>query len=264
MRFFFAFLLATAALALATLMPAGATADDVSSLSKADVEAIVKKVIQENPDLIFQTLYDYQEKTAALRMSKATQNLATETEKISRDPHSPSIGNPNADVTVIEFFDYHCGYCKRFFPEIPQLLQEDKNVRFVFKEFPILSPDSVTAAKAALAVYSIEPKKYFDYHIELMHSSGKFTKETLTDLAQKNGIDPEVFKKALANPDLDKLIENNKKLASDIGVDATPSIVIGTEMMPGAVAYDDLKAKVQEVRDSRKQRSLGNNKHETN
>jgi protein-disulfide isomerase len=262
MKVFFASLFASATLLMATLAPAGAGADDSKPLSQSDVEAIVKKVIQDNPDLIFQTLYDYQQKTAADRMSRATQNLVKQQDKINHDPHSPSIGNPNGDVTLVEFFDYHCGYCKRFFPEIPKLLQDDKNVRIVFKEFPILSADSAVAARAALAVYSIDPKKYFDYHIELMNSNGKFTEDMLTDAAKHIGIDPDAFKKAFDNPDILKYIENNKKLADAIGVEATPAIVIGTELLPGAVPYDDLVAKVQEVRDSQKQRGVQQKKEE--
>jgi protein-disulfide isomerase len=244
-------LLASAALVMATLAPVAAGADDAKPMSQAEVEAIVKKVIKENPDLIFQTLLDYQQKTAAERMSKATQNLVALQEKISHDTHSPSIGNPNGDVTLIEFFDYHCGYCKRFFPEIPKLLEEDKGVRVIFKEFPILSEDS-----AALAVYSIDPKKYYDYHIELMNSSGKFTEDMLTDAATHIGIDADAFKKAFQDPERKKTIEANRKLADDLGVDATPAIIIGTELLPGAVPYEDLKAKIQEVRDSQKQRGV--------
>lgn len=217
-------------------------------LSKEDVEAIVKKVIQDNPDLIMKTLQEYQEKQQLDRVSKSAQNLVAMQDKINHDPSAPSVGNPAGDVTVTEFFDYHCGYCKRFYPEISQLLKEDKNVRVIFREFPILSEDSQTAAKGALAVYSIDKTKYFDYHVLLMQSSGQFTEDSLAETAKKVGIEPETFKKAFNNPEIEKDLQRNKMLAGNLGISGTPSIIIGTQLMPGAVPYSVLKAKVEEAR----------------
>jgi protein-disulfide isomerase len=262
MKLFCASLFATAALALTVFLPMNASAEEAKAMSKPEMEALVKKVIQENPDLIFQTLLDYQNKTEANRMSRATLNMAKMQDKISHDPHSPSIGNPNGDVTIIEFFDYHCGYCKRFFPEIPKLLEEDKNVRFVFKEFPILSPDSALAARAALAVHTIDSKKYFDYHIELMNARGSFTEKSLTEIATHIGIAPEAFKKAFDAPEVMAYLNETKKEAESLGIQATPAVIVGTQLLPGAVPYEDLKERIDEVRDGQKQRALAKGKDE--
>ena len=180
---------------------------------------------------------------------RITRAVADQAGVVFSSPHQANVGNPKGDVTVVEFFDYHCGYCKRFMPEVAQLLKDDKNVRVVFKEFPILSDDSEVASRAALAVYNIDKSKYLDYHILLMQSSDSFTPEVLTANAEKVGISADDFKKAFNDPKLSKDIEDNKKLAQELAITGTPGIVIGTEFMPGAISYDKLKSTVQEVRD---------------
>lgn len=247
-------LLATAALTAAMLLPHAGSAED-KPLSKEEVKAIVKQVIRENPDLLFEVLADYEEKTKMARISRTAVNLSKMQDKLITDPQTPSIGNPKGSVTVVEFFDYHCGFCKRFFPEIVKLIQDDKDVRVVFKEFPILSVDSNLASKAALAVHSVAPDKYFDYHILLMNSKSEFTQPMLTDYAKQLGIDEAAFKKAFEDPVLGKQLDANKELADSLDITATPTIVVGTEVMPGAITYETLKQKVEAARDNQKQRS---------
>jgi len=261
MKFSAASLLLSAAftcmLAGAPAMSADEKGDAATStpLTKADVEAIVKQVIKDNPEFVMRTLEDYEVKEQATRISKASQNITKLQDKIEHDPRSPSVGNPKGDVTITEFFDYHCGYCKSFFPEIPKLLSQDKNVRIDFKEFPILRDDSANASRAALAVYNIDPSKYFDYHILLMRSTGDFTDEVLTAKAKQLGIDEDVFTKAFHDPALGKDLENNKELASSLAITGTPALLIGNEFMPGAISFDTLKSKVADARDNQKQRS---------
>jgi protein-disulfide isomerase len=252
MKFSFVSLLTSFAFACAALAPLASGAED-KPLSKADVEAIVKQVIKDNPELVMKVLSDYQEKEELAHISKAAQNLTRMQDKIARDPRAPAIGNPKGDVTVVEFFDYHCGYCKRFYPEIAKLLHDDKNVRVVFKEFPILSPDSDLAARAALAVYNINKAKYFDYHILLMQTNSEFTEAMLTDKAKEVGIDAEAFRKAFHDPEISKDIDRNKVLANNLAITGTPSIIVGTEFMPGAISYEILSQKVQEARDNQTQ-----------
>jgi len=118
----------------------------------------------------------------------------------------------------------------------------------VFKEFPILSEDSELAARAALAVYSIDKSKYFDYHTALMKSSGAFTMDMLTEKAKEVGIDPEAFKKALENPDVAKELSHNKEIAQSLHIDATPTVIVDTSLMTGAIDLDALKAKIADSR----------------
>jgi len=240
---FASLLISTAALCFAF----GATAQE-KPLTNADVEAMVKKVIAENPDLIMKSVESYQMKQQAQAAVKASDSITSMQNDIVNDPNSPSVGNPKGDVTVVEFFDYHCGYCKHFFPLLTRLLDEDKNVRVVFKEFPILSEDSILAAKAALAVSKLDKTKYFSYHTALMKSSGQFTMEMLTDKAKELGIDPDAFKKAMESPDIANELAHTKDLTQSLNIAGTPALIIGSDLTPGAIEMDVLKAKVAAAR----------------
>ena len=250
MKFSFASLLISA-IVFSTALCATADAQD-KALTKADVEAIVKKTIEENPELIMNSVRDYQMKQQAATLSKAAKNIVAMKGDLQNNPNSPFAGNPNGDVTIVEFFDYHCHYCKQFYPTVAKLIDDDKNLRVVFKEFPILSEDSALAAKAALAVYSIDKGKYFAYHTALMKSSGAFTMDMLQDKAKEVGIDPDAFKKAMDNADLTKEIDHNKELAQSIGINGTPAIIVGNDLIPGAIEYDALKAKIASARKEKK------------
>lgn len=217
-------------------------------LTNADVEAIVKKVIDENPDLIIESVQKYQLKKQEEQVSHASENIVKLKSQIEDDPNSPVAGNLHGDVTMVEFFDYHCGYCKQFLPTVTEVLKDDHNLKVVFKEFPILAPDSALAAKASLAVYHANKAKYVAYHTALMHMSGVFTMENLTDKAVEVGISKSAFEKAMKNPDLDKEIDANRVLAGAIGVRGTPGIIVGTELIPGVIPMDELKAKIADAR----------------
>lgn len=247
MKFSAASLFAFPFLACALMMPPPSHADN-RPLSREEVEAIVKKVIEENPELIMKSVESFQEKMAVDHISKAAKNLVLLQDKIAHDPRSPVTGNPKGDVTVAVFFDYHCGYCKHFYMQLAQLMKEDKNVRIVFKEFPILSRDSELASKAALAVWNIDKKKYFDFHSRLMQSSGDFTEESLLVMATQVGVNADTFKEKLADPELQKDLDTNKALAKDLAITGTPATIVGTEFVPGAISYDKLKSTVDEVR----------------
>jgi len=237
---------------LSMVLSSSPTYAEDKPLTRAEVESIVKKTLQDNPEVIVKSLEAYQARQQAATMAKAAQNIIALQGDLKNNPNSPSIGNPNADVAVIEFFDYHCGYCKHFFPVISKLLEDDKNVNVVFKEFPILSEDSVLAAKAALAVNSIDKTKYFAFHSELMKAAGRYTMEILTEKAKEAGIDADTFKKAMSNPDIEKELSHNKELAQSLNIGGTPAIIIGKELLPGAVELDTIKAKIAAAREAEK------------
>ena len=224
-----------------------AFAEDKPLDSKA-IEEVVKKVIQDNPELIIKSLQNYELKKRSDEVVKASQNLKSLEGELKNNAFSPVAGNPQGDVTIVEFFDYHCGYCKRFFAELKQFLEQDKNVRVVFKEFPILSEDSKMASKAALAVNTIDKTKYLAFHNLLMKSSGGFDMNSLTAKAKEIGIDSEKFTKAMENPAIEKELENNRKLAEALNISGTPGIIIGQEITPGAIGLEELKARVASAR----------------
>jgi len=224
---------------------------DEKPLSKPEIEAIVKKVISDNPELIVQSLQNYKLQKDAEALVKANDSLKVIKPELSKET-MPSAGNPKGDVTIMEFFDYHCGYCKRFYGEVSKLIQDDKNVRVVFVEFPILSPDSREASKAALAVNNIDKSKYFAFHTALMQAQGGFNQEVLNAKAKELGIDTAKMEKEMANPEIEKQLNRNKDIAIQLNISGTPAIIIGNEVVGGAISYEELKKKVDEARLNKK------------
>ena len=246
-------MMAATMLASMGMMAATCYAEEPAApLDEKKIEDLVKKAIQNNPELIIKSLQDYQIKKRADEILKAAQNLRSAETDLKNNPNSPVAGNPKGDVTIVQFFDYHCGYCKRFFATLKQLMDEDKNVKIVFKEFPILSEDSRLASKAALAVNSIDKSKYIAFHALLMKNSGEFTRENLKAKAREVGIDEATFSKAMENPELEKELENNRKLAESLNISGTPGVIIGQEIAPGAIPLEELKLRVANARISGK------------
>lgn len=234
-------------LAAALVFSAVAT-QAAETLTKGDVEKIVKETIQNNPELLAETLMKYQEQAREKAEQELAKQLKEKSAEMLKDKASPVAGNVKGDVTVVEFFDYHCGYCKKMLPTINQLIEDDKKVRVMFKELPILSPDSETAARASLAVFRIKPEKYFEYHSKLMSTSGKFNEAMLTEEAKKLGVDEAKFKKEMNSDWVKSELQKNQELAASIGVRGTPAFVIGETLIPGATDLAKLKETVANAR----------------
>lgn len=242
-------------LAFAPLAATAASADAASSqISDERISALIKKTIAENPEIIIDALKVYQEKKRVTDAAEAPKKIAANSKSIFDTPGSPALGNPKGDITIAVFYDYHCGFCKRFYPVISRLIEEDKNLRVVFKEFPILSEDSVFASRAALAVYNIAPDKYFGYHSVLMKHNGNFGPENLAAFAQQAGIEVAAYEKALGDPAINAELQDVKNLAEKLNVTGTPMIVLPGEMIPGAIDYDSLKMKIAHARDKAKKK----------
>ncbi len=167
-------------------------------------------------------------------------------EEIFNDPASPVGGNPDGDVTLVEFFDYQCPYCKRIFPSIQALLAEDRNLRYVFKEFPILGKESVFAARAALAAQ--RQGKYLEFHMAVMTAKGKLTEARVMRLAKTAGLDVDRLRRDMADGTVDAMIRRNLDLADGLGIFSTPVFIIGDTQIPGAVEIDTLKTLIARAR----------------
>ena len=166
--------------------------------------------------------------------------------KLLDDPASPQIGNPQGDVTVYEFFDYKCPYCKRVAADVMRLVEDDSQVRIVFKEYPVISEDSKLATKAALAAH--KQGKYVKMHEALMKHRGAFTREFIVAAARSIGADPHALLADIASPDIEAQIIRNLDLATLLGIRGTPSFIIGSFLVPGAITYKDMKEVIGEVR----------------
>lgn len=223
-----------------------ASAATAASLSKSDVESIVKKYIQDNPEVVVDSLKAYQMKKAE-EAQKNAKKAIVEKEKELRSG-SPVFGNPKGNVTIVEFYDFHCGYCKKMLPVITDLVKSDPEVRIVMKDFPILSADSAVAAKASIAFYKLNPKKYMDFYAAMMGAQGGYTQDSVGEIAKKFDVSPEKLKKEMESKATEEQLNKNQALARDLNISGTPAFILGSELLPGAVSLEDLKARVEAAR----------------
>ena len=225
-----------------------AQAQGLTDAQKKDVEALIGEYLRAHPEVILESVRAMQEREQAAQAERQQQGLVSRRQDIERDPATPVIGNPNGDVTVTEFFDYRCGYCKAVFPTVLQLLKDDPKVRYVMKELPILSPESRIAAKLALAVWKNEPKRYQELHTRLMGAQGDFSERRIFALAKEAGVDVERARKAMDAPEIEQVLAANMDLAQALGINGTPAFVVGKQLAPGAIDYETLKRFVAEAR----------------
>ena len=233
----------------ATVLVVPAMAEEALTPAQQDaVRALVRDVLQKNPELVMEALETLHSRQEQAKQQARSQLLVDNRERLINDPQSPVLGNPDGDVTVVEFMDYRCGYCKRVFLTVQELIAEDPKVRVVIKELPILGPDSVLAAKAALAIWNSDPKKYTDFHSALLTARGALSESRITKIAADMGLDAAAVEKAMkADPGPASLSEN-VSLARALGISGTPAFVIGKQLVPGAIGLDTLRGLVEEAR----------------
>ena len=223
----------------------GASAkENMSDAQKKEVEAVVQDYILKNPEVLMRAIQTYQIKMQAAKHKQAKKNLTSLTSELSHNPGSPVIGNPAGDVTIVEFFDYSCGYCKRVFPTIQALLKEDGNIRYVLKELPILGPDSLFASQAALAVWNTTPKKYLPFHAALMASRGRLNAEKIFAIADELGLNKIIITKSRKNELVNNELNKNAELSERLEITGTPAFVIGDQLSPGAIGMQEIKRMV--------------------
>jgi protein-disulfide isomerase len=218
-----------------------------AELTKAEVEKIIESYLLNNGDKILKSVDDYQRKSM---QDKADAAIKQNAEALFGDPRTPFIGNEKGDVTVVEFFDYNCGYCKHALPEIQALIESDKNVKVILKDLPILGPSSETAAKWALAAH--KQGKYFAYHTKLMQNTGKISDDLLEKFAKDLGLDVAKMKADIEGTEILLQLEKDRSLASDLGIGGTPAFLIGNHLIPGAATLDVMKQKIAEIRAGKK------------
>lgn len=221
---------------------------DNGSIDKNEVEKIIAQYIQNNPQAILDSVTKYQQRSVEEAEQKAQSNVLEKREDLENDPASPVAGNPKGDVVIVEFFDYSCGYCKKVMPTFVKLLEEDKNIKAVFKELPILGPNSELSARAAISVYMIAPDKYFEFHKKLMGSGRISGQGSINVLAKALGIDTKTLEEKMKSKEVESAIAKDKALASEIGIHGTPAFIIDGNLVPGAIDLDTFKTMVANAR----------------
>jgi protein-disulfide isomerase len=241
--------LAAAAAVAAALGNAPAfAAEPFSQAQKGALDAAIRDYILKHPEVIVESLNAMQQRQEAAEKEQQRLALTRLQAELVANPSDPVLGNPDGDITVVEFFDYQCGYCKRMVEPVMQLLKQDPNVRWVMKEFPILGPASVTAARASVA--ALKQGSYREFHVALMAYRGRLSDETVFQTAREVGLDIEKLKTDMASPETEKTIRDATMLARTLGVNGTPAFVIGDEILPGAVGLDILVQQIEAARKS--------------
>ncbi|MGH6896487.1 MAG: DsbA family protein [Geminicoccaceae bacterium] len=218
---------------------------DEQELPTEQVEKIVREYLLREPEIIYQALQELQRRETAAAAARQREAVAANRSELLDAPHTPLGGNPNGDVTLVEFFDYRCAYCRRVVPSMQALLDEDPNLRVAFKDLPVLGPDSVRAAKAALA--SRNQDGYVPFHFALM-AADDLSIEGIRAAAAAAGLDPDQLEADMASPEVMAAIEANYALASELGIEGTPAFVIGDQVIPGAVDKVRLEQLIREAR----------------
>jgi protein-disulfide isomerase len=236
--------LCCAVLTPASLRPAGA--EEFAPEQRREIESVIHDYLLRHPDVLLEALRAAEEKLKSEAGDQAKQALVARRSEIFDDPETPVGGNPKGDVTLVEFFDYRCPYCKQVQPRLQELLASDPELRIAYKEFPILGPVSVTAARGALAAH--RQGKYEAFHDAMMAASGQITEDTVYQVAKTVGLDVDRLKRDMAASQIEAALKANQALADALDIRGTPGFVIGDHIVPGAIELASLKELVAGAR----------------
>lgn len=240
----------TCVVALAILLcTAGAPVAQDAEFSERELEVIddrIRSFILANPEVVLRSLRELQEQTELEQVEQRRGLVRDLVAEIELDPDDPVLGNPDGDVTLVEFFDYQCGFCKRMTGPLFETARADGRVRLVMKEFPILGPVSEIAARAALA--SRRQGRYEDMHIALMSLRGRLTEQVVLQTARELGLDVDRLEADMADPELARIYGKVRALANRLDINGTPTLIIGDELVAGAIDAGRLQALIDGAR----------------
>src|SRR5690606_17047017 len=219
-----------------------------SAEQKRGIEQIIKDYLVANPEIFLDVQNALEEKMEKAQAEKLKTVISGNAKEIFREPNASVAGNPDGDITVVEWFDYNCGFCKRGLPEIVKLVQKDPKVRVVFKELPILSKGSEEAAKVALAAK--RQGKYWEIHQALLGARGQANEASALKIAEQHGLDMDRLKKDMASPEVQAELDHSEDLAKKMGINGTPHFLIGDRSIPGAPEnlFEQIEAHVNDLR----------------
>ncbi|MCV2880809.1 DsbA family protein [Actibacterium sp. XHP0104] len=244
------FLLAGALAALTLAAPAGAT--DLASMSQSEREAFraeVRAYLLDNPEVLMEAIAVLEERQAHQQVAADVALVATNSDEIYNDGYSWVGGNPDGDITLVEFMDYRCGYCRKAYDDVNTLIKTDGNIRFVVKEFPILGEESDLSSRFAIAAQQIAgDEAYEKAHDELITFRGKVSVKSLANLAEKLNLDADAVIARMTSPEVDQVIAANHALAQRLGISGTPTFVLEEQMLRGYVPLAAMQQIVAEVR----------------
>lgn len=239
-------LMCAAAVTLGALAPAWA----LSQGDKPEIEKIIREYLLANPEVLRDAMMELQRREAEAEAKQRARAVKANEKLIFESPRGVVVGNRSGDVTIVEFFDYNCSYCKRALDDMMTLIENDPKLKFVLKEFPVLGEGSVQAAKIAVAVrmQDKDGKKYLDFHRRLLATRGQVDGARARAAAKEAGVDMAMLDRDLKTEEIDATLLESVALADALGISGTPSYVIGSDVVPGAVGAGRLKQHIAEVR----------------
>lgn len=240
-------LAAASAAAVLTLTAAPAPAAEFSDKQRQEIERTVREYLIANPEVLLDVMRALEAKRA--EAAHATQQAALKAlDAAIQGPGVPKAGNPKGDVTVVEFFDYQCSYCKKVFPHLRETMAKDGKLRVIMKEFPILSPESEVAARAALAVWKLAPDKYMAFHTRLMEMRGQLSENKIMVTATEMGMKEADLRKAMLDPAVQAELESTARFARELNITGTPAFVIGGKVFPGYLEQAEFEKQIAQAR----------------
>ncbi len=235
-------------LVVATLLPSAALAEEFTDSQKTAIGDVVKAYLMDHPEVITEALQALDARNKAAEEQGRTDAIQANRDAIFSSPHQAVIGNPDAKIALVEFFDYNCGYCKKALADTRAILDKEKDVKIILKEFPILSEGSVEAAKVSAAVNILDPKAYEAFHFDLMGIRGQADGDRALAAATKAGLDEAKVKELTNKPEIAEAITHSYDLARKLNINGTPAYIIGDELVYGAVGFAQLSQKIEAMR----------------
>ncbi len=242
-------LLPTVAVPLAALAFAVAPARAFDQAQTDEIETIVRNYLIEHPEVLLESLQALETKRAAEAKAGQSETIEQLRDRLQASPTGTVAGNPDGDVTLVEFFDYNCGYCRRAASDLQVLLESDPKLRVVYKEIPVLGPPSEAAARVSLAFREAKPDSYPAYQKALLASRSQVDEARALDVAGQMGVTEATLRPLMTGAKVNAALAESAELATALGINGTPSYVIGDELVPGAVGADALAAKIASVRE---------------
>lgn len=231
-----------------TAIASPGSASALDEQQKKEFGAFIREYLVAHPEIMLEVQDALEKKQQESRTSQASEGIAANSKAIFSTPTDITLGNPNGDVTIVEFFDYNCTYCKRALGDMETILSSDKKVRFVLKEFPILGPDSMAAHRVASAFKALAPEKYPEFHKQLLGGEVRATEQSAIDVAKTLGVSEAAIRKSMKENPNDRQVQATYELANNLGVTGTPFYVVGNEAVFGAVGHQELSAKISNLR----------------
>ena len=238
-----------AMLGWAALAPsAPAAADEFTPAQKEELGAFIKDYLVSHPEVLRDAIVALDKRTKETAQAEREKAVSDQSGPLFSSPFQANVGNLNGSATLVEFFDYNCHYCKGALPDIAKLMKEDPNLKVVLKDFPVLGPGSVEAARVASAArQQLNGERFWAFHTKLLGMHGPVGKAEALAVAKEMGLDMDRLNRDMANPEIDSGLQNIMAMADSLQINGTPSFVVGQEVVVGAVGYDQLKDKIDAV-----------------